>query len=382
MKSIKHKDIILIVDDSPNNLEVAGNILQLAGYDVVLASSGYEGLNILEHITPTLILLDIMMPDLDGIEVCKKIKQLENAKEIPIIFLTALSETNNITSAFKVGGVDYITKPFFKEEFLARIKNHIELYQSKRKISEYMKMMNLELQRASEYISSLLPEPLRYDDIVIDYHFKPSIALGGDVLGYHFIDKENLAIYLIDVSGHGVGAALQSVSIINSIRFENLSGTDFKKPIEVLTALNKIYQMNQHHNHYFTLWYACLDLKTKELRYASAGHPPAIIIDKENVSRLISVDNFIIGGALNYEYKDEKISLKAGDSVYIFSDGVYELKNEEFEQRDIEDLRHFLLINKDTNSSELDLLYQNQLDFIEDTILPDDFSIIKVWIKN
>ncbi|MCX7737768.1 MAG: SpoIIE family protein phosphatase [Candidatus Kapabacteria bacterium] len=380
MKINKQNEVILIIDDSPNNLELAGSILESVGYDVVPVSSGAEALQILAYIRPDLILLDIMMPEMDGIEVCKRIKQIENIKDIPIIFLTALSETEDIIKAFKTGGVDYITKPFFKEEFIARIKNHIDLYHSKKKVTEYMKRIDSELNRAAEYISSLLPKPLRQNNISADYYFKPSIALGGDVLGYHFVDEDNLALYLLDVSGHGVGAALHSVSIINSIRFQNLSGTDFKSPKEVLAGLNKIYQMTKHNNHFFTLWYGCLNLNNYELKYSSAGHPPAILINKNNVSNFLSVDNFIIGGINDYCYEDKTLQLFPGDSLYIFSDGAFEIKNEISGYRDIEDLRHFLITNRDDNASELSLLYNYQISYINDKILPDDFSILKINI--
>lgn len=382
MQINKQNEIILIIDDSPNNLELAGSILESVGYDVVPSSSGAEALQILAHIKPDLILIDIMMPEMDGIEVCKKIKQIENIKDIPIIFLTALSETENIIKAFTTGGVDYITKPFFKEEFLARIKNHIDLYHSKKKVTEYMKRIDFELNRAAEYISSLLPEPLRQKNISADYYFKPSIALGGDVLGYHFLDEDNLALYLLDVSGHGVGAALHSVSIINSIRFQNLSGTDFKSPKEVLAGLNKIYQMTKHNNLFFTIWYGCLNLNNYELKYSSAGHPPAILINKNNVSNFLSVDNFIIGGIYDYNYIEKTLQLFPGDSIYIYSDGVFEIKNENSGYRDIEDLRHFLITNGDNNASELSLLYNYQISYIIDKSLPDDFSILKIHIND
>lgn len=244
-----------------------------------------------------------------------------------------------------------------------------------------MKRINLELTKASEYILSLLPQPLRHQNVYADFVFKPSIAFGGEVLGYHFIDEEHLAMYLIDVSGHGVGAALHSVSIINSIRFQNLPNTDFKSPKAVLTELNKIYQMSAYNNNFFTLWYGCLNIKTNELVFSSAGHPPAILISENNVSYFLSVDNFIIGGTLNYDYLDKSVMLNRGDTLYIFSDGAIEIKKNNLEYSDIDELRHFLINNRDDNSSELYLLYNHYLSFVEDKILPDDFSIMKITIK-
>ena len=130
---------ILIVDDNIQNLKVTTNILKNQGYLIGLAQSGTTALNQIEAQVPDLILLDIMMPEMDGIEVCRKIKQQEKWADIPIIFLTAKSQTEDLVEAFEAGGVDYVTKPFRKDELLARVKTHIDLYRSKLEISEMIK---------------------------------------------------------------------------------------------------------------------------------------------------------------------------------------------------------------------------------------------------
>ncbi len=122
------KDIhILVVDDSKENLSVVSKILKDKGLNLALALDGKNALKILESDDIDLILLDIMMPDMDGFEVCKAIKKNPSLKDIPVIFLTAKTETEDIIKGFKLGGVDYITKPFNKEELYVRIKTHLEL---------------------------------------------------------------------------------------------------------------------------------------------------------------------------------------------------------------------------------------------------------------
>lgn len=125
---------ILIVDDNILNLQVTTEILQEQGYRIGLAQSGQDALNQIEIQLPDLILLDIMMPGMDGIEVCKQIRSNKKWCDIPIIFLTARNQTEDIVRAFESGGADYVTKPFQKEELLARVNNQIELYRSKQKI--------------------------------------------------------------------------------------------------------------------------------------------------------------------------------------------------------------------------------------------------------
>lgn len=128
------KSKILVVDDSEFELQLVDWILQEKNYQTVLASNGVEALKMLENLTPDLILLDIMLPDLDGFEVCKKIKAIDILKDIPVIFFTSLSNINDIVKGFEAGGVDYLTKPFNTDELLVRIKNHLDLIGSKRKI--------------------------------------------------------------------------------------------------------------------------------------------------------------------------------------------------------------------------------------------------------
>lgn len=133
MKS-KEDILILIVDDTPQNIQVIGNILSEEGYDTGVAMNGKEALNFVLKQLPDLILLDIKMPEMDGYEVCQILKKEKKTEDIPIIFLTAKTETEDIVKGFDVGGVDYVTKPFNTRELLARIKTHVELKISKDEI--------------------------------------------------------------------------------------------------------------------------------------------------------------------------------------------------------------------------------------------------------
>lgn len=130
----KEEILILIVDDVSQNIQVIGNVISGEGYDTGVAMNGMEALNFIQKQTPDLILLDIQMPDMDGYEVCKILKKEKSTREIPVIFLTAKTETEDIVKGFEVGGVDYVTKPFNAKELLARIKTHVELKLSRDEI--------------------------------------------------------------------------------------------------------------------------------------------------------------------------------------------------------------------------------------------------------
>ena len=130
---------ILIVDDNIENLKVVGNILQSERFDIAVSLNGESAINVLLNNEIDLILMDIMMPEIDGFETCRRIKSIDTLKEIPLIFLTAKTQTNDILEAFEVGGVDYIFKPFNRLELLARVNTHIDLFLSKRKLKELYK---------------------------------------------------------------------------------------------------------------------------------------------------------------------------------------------------------------------------------------------------
>lgn len=126
-ENIEKRHTILIVDDIPKNIELAANILQSKNYNITFATSGIAALEKVKSIDFDLILLDVMMPEMDGFEVCKHLKDNPGTREIPVIFLTAKSETENVVKGFELGAVDYVTKPFSTEELLARVKTHIDI---------------------------------------------------------------------------------------------------------------------------------------------------------------------------------------------------------------------------------------------------------------
>lgn len=130
---------ILIVDDNFKNLQVTGQLLKSEGYMISLATNGKQALDLLNSFVPDLILLDVMMPELDGLEVCRLIKSKERLKDIPIVFLSAKNQTEDLLKGFQAGGVDYVTKPFHREELIIRVKNHLELANSRRRIIEMNK---------------------------------------------------------------------------------------------------------------------------------------------------------------------------------------------------------------------------------------------------
>ncbi|MBN1516020.1 PP2C family protein-serine/threonine phosphatase [Candidatus Sumerlaeota bacterium] len=182
-----------------------------------------------------------------------------------------------------------------------------------------------DMRRAVHYVQSLLPDPLDELEIKTDWCFVPSYALGGDSFGYHRLDENHLAFYLLDVSGHGVSSAMHSVSVLNMLRLETLQRADFHDPAAVLGELNRHFGMQDHNQLYFTIWYGVYRFDTRTLDFASGGHPPGLLLSAagDSVEQLTS-DGMAIGFMKEFQYQSRSIELAPDARIYLYSDGVTE----------------------------------------------------------
>ncbi len=241
----------------------------------------------------------------------------------------------------------------------------------------YLNQINNDLNQAVKYIHSLLPAFMKNDILEISWKFVPSSSLGGDLFGYRSIDEDNIMIFLIDVCGHGVRSALFSVSVRNTIYYMNLPNTDFYCPESVFSGLNEMYKMKEHNDLYFTIWYGVYNKKTSELNYSSSGHPPAFLINKGEIKELATA-NFLIGVLPVYPFKSEKITLDAETCIYIYSDGAFEILKSDNEMWTLEEMQKFLIDNRNTDDTELEILYNHVQNLHFEKNIDDDFTIMKL----
>jgi len=376
---------ILIVDDVAANLQVLTGMLDDRGYLTRPVTSGKMALLAAQNDLPDLVLLDITMPGMDGYEVCARMKANEKLKDIPVIFISALHETLDKVKGFSVGGLDYVTKPFQFEEVHARVETHLklrrlqfQLEEQNRLLLESRQAVMLQLSQAADYVLSLIPPPIREGTIRTDWRLIPSFQLGGDSLGYHWIDKDHFAMYVLDACGHGVGPALLSVSVLDMLRSQSLTDADFRMPAQVLRALNRAFPMEKHNDLYFTAWYGVFNKATRELRYAGGGHPPALILNAAGQAATVPVSGPLLGCDPDAVYEDSVLKASSAAELCVFSDGCYEVQRPDGNMWSHEEFEALLIQTLANGVSDLDALYSHVRKIGGREVLEDDFSILKV----
>jgi phosphoserine phosphatase RsbU/P len=327
---------ILVVDDQQENREVLVKRLKRQGHHTAQAEGGRRALEMLAESAFDLVLLDVLMPDIDGYFVLGKVKANPALRHIPVIMISALDEIEAVVRCIEAGAEDFLPKPFSPTLLRARIGASLEKKSFRdqeqeylRQIEETRKRLENELQEAARYVVSILPLPTE-KPFSISWAYDPSTELGGDSFGYHWIDDRHFAIYLLDVCGHGVGAALMSVAAINVIRNHSLPDTDFLDPANVLFSLNEAFQMERHNNMFFTVWYGVYDLSSRTICHSSGGHPPALLL-KPQASGGDSVEflrcpGMLIGAMPEVSYRSARTAIPDNSRLFVFSDGAYEVK--------------------------------------------------------
>ena len=324
---------VLVIEDEIINRHILKQSLEQQGYDVEVASDGASGLAIARTFLPCLIICDWVMPQMSGIEVCQRIKADPKLIDIFFILLTARSEIQDRIEGLDSGADDFLNKPVELGELQARVRAGLRIYQAQQKLRQLanalqiqQKRLDTELAQAASYVASLLPQSLS-GRVQVDSRFFPSQQLGGDCFDFYWLDDDRLVLYLLDVSGHGLGAALPSVSMQQVLRSQSLPKADFYDPKSVLSALNQIFQMSEQNPRFFTIWYGVYCHSRRSLVYASAGHPPAILITPANDCQTVGKEGQLpIGMFADSEYETHVKQVESGSTLYLFSDGLYEIQ--------------------------------------------------------
>ncbi len=335
----EHAVKVLLVDDQPIIGEAVRRMLA-SQEDIVFhyCNDPVAAVEMAKVEEPTVILSDLVMPQLDGLELVKRFREEEATRRIPLIVLSTKEEAQTKAEAFGNGANDYLVKLPDPVELIARIRHHSNGYisllqrdEAYRELAKSRQAMADDLDEAAKYVQSLLPEPTS-DRIDVDWRFVPSASLGGDAFGYHWLDDDHFGVYLLDVSGHGVGSALLGVSVMNTLRARALPMTDFRDPGQVVTRLNTTFRTQDHGGKFFTIWYGVWQVSTRTLSWAGAGHPAGVYFDDPGASgppELLVSGGPMPGVLHDLQYDTLSRHVSPGARLFVYSDGVYELRGED-----------------------------------------------------
>lgn len=325
MKHIEEKKLVLVVDDAPENLHAVHSILK-NDFKIRVATGGAKALElVMVKPRPDLILLDVMMPEMDGYEVCGILKSIPETRDIPVIFLTGKIEADDETKGFQAGAVDYIHKPFSPAVVRARVHTHLGLREAREQLARQLLFINNELEMAREIQLSILPQEIpKVDGMEITARYMPMSSVAGDFYDFIRVDQKRIGILVADVSGHGLAAALIASMLQVALAAQFVHASD---PGQVLAGLHQAL-CGKFSHHFVTAVYVFVDLDKKSMSYAGAGHPPLLLWSDSAQSASELMENGLpLGLFPDATYSNGYKQIEAGDKVVLYTDGVVETES-------------------------------------------------------
>lgn len=318
---------VLIVDDNEFNRKSLAVVIRRAGIQSIeFAVDGVDGLNKVERFRPDLVLLDVDMPNMDGLEMCRQLRQNATHAELPILFQTALDGDEEQVRCFEAGGSDFISKPIKPGECAARVRHQLEKRKLFKDLAEFRGRVEKELKHAQAMQLSLLPERRRLVEVGdryglrIDSHFETSSELGGDLWNVFEIDERHIGFLMADFAGHGITAA------INTFRLHTLIdrfAVAWLNPAQWLTNLNNALKDVLSTGQFATAFYGVLDTGTNALTYASAGAPNPVLGTEGDLG-LIDSAGLLLGVSRKARYTNRIVALPPGGFLFLYSDALIE----------------------------------------------------------
>jgi sigma-B regulation protein RsbU (phosphoserine phosphatase) len=320
---------IMIVDDTRANLRLLSKMLAEQGYQVRPVPDGALALAAARAEPPDLILLDIRMPEMNGYQVCERLKADARTRDVPIIFISALDATQDKVSAFAAGGVDYVTKPFQNEEVLARVETHLALRRLQTQLQDANEKMARELALAGEVQASFLPREL--PDVPgwqLSITLEPARDTSGDFYDVNLLPDGRLGILVADVVEKGVGAAL--FMALSWILIRTYAAEYPAQPELVLSAVNRRILEDTNANQFVTVFYGILDPATGTLAYCNAGHCPPYLVSAQNSEDVQSLvrTGLPLGIFSDKTWEQRTVQLDPGDVLVLYTDGITEARSE------------------------------------------------------
>jgi len=325
---------VFIVDDNAMNVMVIKEILEREGYrkfrtahsaEEMFAQLGFDSDRDARDIPKVdLILLDLMMPEMDGIEACRRLQADVRYKDIPVIMVTAIGDSRKLAEALDAGASDFVTKPINKIELLARIRSALKLKRELDWHKERDSRLRQELMLARQVQESVLPDDVDAPRIGIRSYYRASEELAGDLYAWYRIDDHRWAIAVVDAMGHGISSSLVSMFIASILKEAMRT---LWSPERVFQELNRrlmgLQWDNELIHYYCTGIYVAIDLEMNKAEYLNAGHPPAFAFRRDgSLAEKLETSGPPLGLFEKLELRPRSVPLSAGDRLYLFTDGI------------------------------------------------------------
>ncbi|MBD3181625.1 SpoIIE family protein phosphatase [Candidatus Poribacteria bacterium] len=377
---------ILVVDDVPRNVRLLELNLKSEGYQVIPAYNGQEALDKVSSEKPDLILLDIMMPGMDGYEVCRRLRQRESTRALPIVMVTAYEkEPEKKIEAIDIGADDFIRKPFERYELLARVKSLLRVKYLYDELKRVNQRLEDELIMAREVQLAFLPQ--EYPDsteLNFAHKYIPTFAVGGDFFDIRPLSGGLVEIFISDVMGHGPQAAMIT-GVIKTL-LTSLSSS-LASPGYLLSQINQQFHRLMDSGDlgvFVTAFSMVIDTRRKKIIYSNAGHPRPFLIQRSNDEfyEMQSEQSVALGMIPNTIYQDHENELKNGDMLFLFTDGLLELMNRESKQFHAEELNKAISNNTHLEPEPfVEAIMCAAEAFAEGLTNPDDMTLLAIGYK-
>lgn len=339
---------ILIIEDDPLARELLHGLFEQQGFrHIEDATHGAEGFEKTISFRPNLVITDILMPDVDGYEYCRRVRALEDKTlaQVPILVQTVLKNIAERTQVFDAGATDYLAKPAEPHEIMARSIVHLEREIMLRELRDFSHRIHQELDTARDSQRVLFPSNVLVEELSeqysleIHHHFTSSSELGGDFWGIMPLSETQLAVHMVDFSGHGVSAAL-NVFRLHAL-MHNLPSIDHA-PGDYLQELNAILVPLLPSGQFATMFYGIIDIEEGTLAYASAAAPPPLLFHADRAHEALASDGLLLGVDAKATYETRTIPFDPGDCLLLYSDALIETPNHKGALWSVEDLaQHF-----------------------------------------
>lgn len=376
---------VLLVDDCEVNLELLEAYLELSNIptNIYKAHNGAEAYACIEQKSLDLILLDVMLPDTSGYDICRALKDFHLYQNIPVIMITALNDKESMLAGLKAGADEFLTKPVDSHEFMLRVRNLLKMKTIANDLDYRYSQLHKELVIATELQKSFLPRHIPvYAGLDLEVLYKPSSYIGGDFYDFLEIDADHLGILICDVKGHGVASAM----ITATIKFQLYDlRQKFLQPDQLLTQLNDRLEhfFSSTTNDYFvTAFYGVLDLQQKTFCYSNAGHSTPCLCREDSILLLENQQGLPLGILPDMDYDQQMVTLTKGEELFLYTDGIFELGLRHKSSKSCSSINDFFVGEATSaNITKINDLKREIRFYTERNQITDDVNYIAVTLK-